>query len=253
MVKLSNYSSLIQAGDQLISAIAGLIGIPVIDKGKSLYQLLSAPKTVGESMLFDNFKMFLRADPANQGIFNPDEFNSNVLSELGTKLAEASPNDEADYLGDESRLRGYAKKIIKIIWECDSEEKAEYMANLTRAFIRGLISKEQYFKLSRCIATLTENDLQIIGDEAREGNVIAEAEYIEEFSGLGLMYSVAGGACYSHKAILLRQYAIQYNCESTPGSNLPSIPRATFTPFASTDDTDGIFDSHGNKNEGKAS
>lgn len=55
MVKLSNYSSLIQAGDQLISAIAGLIGIPVIDKGKSLYQLLSAPKTVGESMLFDNF------------------------------------------------------------------------------------------------------------------------------------------------------------------------------------------------------
>lgn len=217
-IEVNKYPIATHEVSNLITAIANLLGCSAAEKGKSLLNLLSSPRTFHEAILFDNFKLFLTAA-------GESKFDLSLLTKLGNKLAEISPNDEAKYTGDEILLSTYAKKIIKIIWECDSEEKAKYSANLTRALINGYITKEQYFKLTRCVTALTEGDLQIIGHEAKERKVITEQDYIEEFTGLGLLYPVVGGSCYSNKALLLRNYAIQYeySCKSMMSSE--SIPR----------------------------
>lgn len=172
--------------------------------------LIESLKNLGSSVrdgifyeCFETYLFNLNGYDSNKNIFIEDN-----LRKMAECLAEVSPNEEAHYVGDPDRLREYAKRIVKLIDDCGTNQKAFYIANISRALANKLISKAQFFKLAQCIRMLTEEDLLFLASNVSEAIVSEEVEYIDDYRGVGLMYEVNGGFAYSERAFLLLKYAL---------------------------------------------
>lgn len=120
-------------------------------------------------------------------------FFEDNLKKMAILLAEVSPNDKADYEGDPDKLHEYSKRIVKLIDDCGTIQKAVYLSNISRAFAKHEIDKRLFFKLGQCIRMLTEEDLLFLRENVKEGIISGEGDYVDDFRGLGLMYEVEGG------------------------------------------------------------
>ena len=101
-VNMEKYPIATQEVGSFMTTLISLLGLTPLEKGKSLFELLSFPQTFYEAILFDNFRLFLKSAGDKE-----TGFDSSVLSKLGAKLAEGSPNDEGCYPGNVARLREY--------------------------------------------------------------------------------------------------------------------------------------------------
>lgn len=151
------------------------------------------------------------------GIYQFDEdaqqFETENIRSLAAVLAEASPNPDADYTGDPEKLNEYAKRLIILLDDCGTKQKAVYLANLTRARIAQKINTKQFFQLSRCIRNLTEEDLSSLSRDIKEELIISDGDddcYIDDYRSLGLLREVDGGFSYTKRAFELKNYALDY-------------------------------------------
>ena len=179
-----------------------LAAIDLIKQSKAL------PTTVRDGIFFEAFEAYI----LNLNDYDSDkkEFIENNLQNMAISLAEVSPNQESGYEGDDVRLHEYSKRIVKLIDDCGTIQKAVYLANISRIFAKHEIDKKDFFKFGQCIRMLTEEDLLFLKENIREGTIDGDGDYIDDFRGLGLMYEVEGGFAYSKRAFRLREYALEY-------------------------------------------
>lgn len=157
---------------------------------------------------------------------------------MANSLAEVSPNDEANYAGDPDKLHEYSKRIVKLIDDCGTIQKAVYLANISRAFAQHEIDKRLFFKLGQCIRMLTEEDLLFLRENIKEGTISGENDYIDDFMGLGLMYNVDGGFHYSLRAFRLLEHALNYEGKV----RIPDkFPERNVLMVATDDDIEALF------------
>lgn len=139
-----------------------------------------------------------------------NQFESENLQSLAEALADASPNTEANYEGRPDKLNEYAKRLIKLIDDCGTKQKARYIASLTRALLSKQIDTQKFFQLSRCIRNLTEEDLLFLSENIDQRNVSGENDYVADYRALGLLYETNNGFSYSKRAFELKKYALCY-------------------------------------------
>lgn len=176
--------------------------IALIKEGKNF------PSTVRDGIFFECFESYiLRLNEYDSG---KKEFIENNLQKLAVSLAEASPNEVSGYVGDNNRLHEYSKRLIKLIDDCGTIQKAVYLANISRALANKEINRRLFFKLGQCIRMLTEEDIIFLRDNIKEGIINSDSDYIDDFRGLGLMYDTYGGYAYSKRAFLFLKYALDY-------------------------------------------
>jgi len=174
----------------------------------------------------------------NQYDYKKEVFLEDNLKMMATALAEVSPNLEADYEGDPEKLHEYSKRIVKLIDDCGTVQKAVYLSNLSRAFAKHEIDKRIFFKLGQCIRMLTEEDLLFLKENVIEGTISGDGDYIDDFRGLGLMYEVEGGFVYAKRAFQFLKYALDY--EKTV--RIPEkFPKRDITTFASDEEIDAVI------------
>ena len=101
------------------------------------------------------------------------------------------------------------------------------------------IDKMVFFKLSQCIRMLTEEDLIFLREDIREKKISGDADYIDDYRGLGLMYEVDGGFCYTKKAFQLLKYALDYERDI----RIPEkFPEKNVMTAATEDDINKMFE-----------
>lgn len=206
----------------------------IIDAIKQVREL---PSTIRDGIFFDCLESYIL------NISKYDEhqgkFVENNLKRLGIALADVSPNQESGYVGDVERLHEYSKRIIKLIDDCGTVQKAVYLANISRAFVDCQINKREFFKLAQCLRMLTEEDLLFLKENINGGIVTEDGEYIDDFRGLGLIYEVDGGFAYSQRAFRLLKYALEYE----QSISIPeSFPERIMMSAISDKDIDKLFD-----------
>ena len=138
-------------------------------------------------------------------------------------------------------------RIVKLIDDCGTVQKAVYLANISRAFAKHEIDKRLFFKLGQCIRMLTEEDLLFLRENIKEGIVSGEGDYIDDFRGVGLMYEVDTGFAYSKRAFQLLRYALNYEGNISIPEKFPE--RNVFTAITE-DEIDGLWNNIiGNKKQ----
>ena len=192
---------------------------------KLITSIKRAPSAIRDALFFECFETFLlNTYEYNR---NTNQFEATNLKALAEALAEASPNDEANYAGDSERLKEYAKRLIITIDDCGTNQKAVYLASLARAILSKQIDTRKFFILSRCIRTLTEEDLSFLYKNIKVGTFIEESEdYINDFTALGLVYEAHDGKyTYSRRAFELKRFSLAYEEPFSIPEELP--PEAT--------------------------
>jgi hypothetical protein len=173
-------------------------------------ELANESISIEDKILLENFQHFLIKfnQPNNRTTM---DIQTQSIELLAVHLAKASPNYESGYQGEPEKLREYAKRIIKLINDCVTLQKSEYLANIARAVIHHEIDANLFFKLGKCITNLTEEDLEFIKVNIRENEIYYNDYFIEDFLAVGLLYEVDGGYTYSPRAFELGRYALYYN------------------------------------------
>ncbi len=166
------------------------------------------PSTIRDGIFFECFEAYILN--LNEYDHKKKTFVEDNLKRMAISLAEVSPNDEAGYAGDPDKLHEYSKRIVKLIDDCGTIQKAVYLANVSRAFAKNEIDKRLFFKLGQCIRMLTEEDLLFLRKNVKEGTIGGDGDYVDDFRGLGLMYEVEAGFSYSKRAFQLLKYALDY-------------------------------------------
>lgn len=186
--------------------------VDLIHKAKNL------PSAIRDGIFFECFEAYILN--LNEYDYEKKEFVENNLKKMAVLLAEVSPNQEADYEGDPERLHEYSKRIVKLIDDCGTIQKAVYLANISRAYAKCEIDKRDFFKLGQCIRMLTEEDLLFLKENVAEGTV-SDGDYVDDFRGIGLMYEVDAGFAYSKRAFQLLKYALSYETDVRIPENFP--------------------------------
>ena len=188
----------------------------VIDMTKHIKNLILS---IPDEIFFECFETFLM----NAYCYNALTGNceSTNLQALSAALAEASPNPESDYEGNDEKLKEYAKRIVKLIYDCGTKQKAYYLACTTRALLSGQIDTNKFFKLCRCIQNLTEEDLEFLSKNISEGNISRSEDYIDDYRALGLLYETDDGFAYSRRAFELKKYSLCYESQVAIPDNFP--------------------------------
>lgn len=209
------------------NSINALLGDPV-SALEMIRDIKSFPSAVRDGIFMECFQVFI----LNSCEYDVErqEFVDKTLSSFAAALAEVSPNQETDYKGDPDRLIEYAKRIVKMIDDCGTVQKAYYLACLARAVRAKQISSIEFFKFSHCIRSLTEEDLIFLKENITQEIIDTDEEYIDDFRALGLMKDVDGGFAYSKRAFLLVKYALDYEGKMT----LPETYPERFTPISVT-------------------
>lgn len=199
-----------------------------INAVKEIYQM---PIRVRDSIFLESLKIFLinlntdKSDGSEQIVNNLQKF-----SEV---LAEVTPNEDAQYIGNPDRMREYSKRIIKVLDDCGTIQKAIYIANVSRALANRLIDKNCFFKLCQCIRILTDEDLLTLKNYIPKDIIDDDEMCIDDFRGVGLLYEVDGGFAYSKRAYDLVNYALDYE----KGVRVPdSFPNRQVLSVASTEE-----------------
>ena len=203
----------------------------------SIKQVKELPSTIRDGIFFECLESYI----LNISKYDEQQgkFVENNLKRLGVALADVSPNQEAGYVGDIECLHEYSKRIIKLIDDCGTVQKAVYLANISRAFADYQIKKREFFKLAQCVRMLTEEDLLFLKENISDEIVTEDGEYIDDFRGLGLLYEVDGGFAYSQRAFRLLKYALEYE----RSISIPeSFPERTMMSAISDKDIDELFE-----------
>lgn len=166
------------------------------------------PSTIRDGIFFECFEAYILN--LNEYDCKKKMFIEDNLKKMAVSLAEVNPNEEANYEGNFNRLHEYSKRIVKLIDDCGTIQKAVYLANISRAFAKDAIDKREFFKLGQCLRMLTEEDLMFLKKNIKEGTVSGAGDYVDDFRGVGLMYEVDGGFAYSPRAFKLLKYALDY-------------------------------------------
>lgn len=119
--------------------------------------LKALPLTIRDSIFLECLETYI----LNSYQFNEEtsQFETQYLESFAVALADASPNPAGDYEGSDEQLIEYAKRLIKLIDDCGTKQKTYYLACMTRALLSKQIDRCKFFQLSRCIRSLTEEDL----------------------------------------------------------------------------------------------
>ena len=181
--------------EELVAAIAGG---DILALGKLIRDIFNTPYFVREQIFWQNFIDYL--DNACE--------NEEDLRILSGKLAEDGNSYEN------------AKRIIKIIDDVGTKKKALYVSNLTRSCCMGNISVSKFFKLSKCIVGLTDEDLAFLCDNISQKTIDTDEEYIDDFRNCGLLKEVEGGFVYTRRAYELKKYSLWYGHDV----EIPQIP-----------------------------
>lgn len=197
-----------ESGENLLDAIIGIFTKDPTAILPLLKALRSLPSTIRDEIFLDNLGTYIM----NTYQYNQvtGQFESRNLLSLAAALAEASPNAEAGYGGDPKKLAEYAKRLVKLLDDCGTKQKALYLANITRALLGKLINTQTFFQLSRCIRNLTEEDLLFLSNHILEGTIPRGEDYIDDYRALGLLYEVEEGFAYTPRAFALKKYALCY-------------------------------------------
>lgn len=166
------------------------------------------PSTIRDGIFWNCLETYL----LNTYEYNEEtkQFEGKYLKSLSVALAEASPNSEANYRGDPDKLSEYAKRLIKLIDDCTTKQKAYYLACLTRAILSKSIDTQKFFQLSRCIRNLTEEDLSFLTKNIKTGDIPQNEDYIDDYRSLGLIYETTEGFSYTKRAFELKKFALCY-------------------------------------------
>lgn len=191
----------------LYQSILGVFSLDPVAAIGLIKEVKNLPSTIRDGIFVECFEAYILN--LNEYDDKKKQFIEDNLSKMAIALAEVSPNQESGYEGDADRLREYSKRIVKLIDDCGTVQKAVYLANISRAFAKQEIDKSVLFKLGQCIRMLTEEDLLFLSKNVREGTIV-DGDYVDDFRGLGLMYEVDGGFAYSRKAYLLLKHALNY-------------------------------------------
>ncbi len=194
------------------------------------------PSTIRDGIFFECFEAYILN--LNKYDHKKKVFIEDNLKKMAILLAEVSPNDEADYVGDPKKIHEYSKRIVKLIDDCGTIQKAVYLANISRAFAKHDIDRRLFFKLGQCIRMLTEEDLLFLKENVKEGTISGESDYIDDFRGLGLMYEVDGGFSYSWRAFKLLEYALDYEGKVRVPEK---FPQRNVLTVATDDDIEALF------------
>ena len=209
----------------LYQNVLDLLGMDSIAAIELIKKVKDFPSAVRDGIFFECLEAYIL------NLNNYDNEGKMVIEDnlrkMAAALAETIPNEESGYEGDANRLHAYSKRILKLIDDCGTVQKAAYLANVSRALAKHEIDKRVFFKLGQCIRMLTEEDLLFLGQNIREG-IILDIEYVDDFRGIGLMYEVDAGFAYSLKAFQLLKYALNYEGsvhipEKFPKRNVLSI------------------------------
>lgn len=102
-----------------------------------------------------------------------------------------SPDMEAKlsskFTEDELKYKKYTKRQLQFIAQIDEEEKIDYYANFTRAWLLGCIDSSLYFKMSYLLKVFTLEELEYLKDNYKSGELTDVNFYIREFSLYGLI------------------------------------------------------------------
>lgn len=195
-------------GGNLLTDVIGIFTHDPATAWSLARDLKSLPSAIRDGIFYECLETFLM----NTYQYNEEtgQFEAENLKSLAAALAEASPNYEAGYEGDPERLAEYAKRLIKLIDDCGTKQKAYYLACLTRALLAHQIDTNQFFQLSRCIRNLTEEDLAFLGESIQEGILTGEEDYIDDYRSLSLLRETDGGFAYTKRAFELKKYVLKY-------------------------------------------
>ena len=172
-------------------------------------------------------------------------FEAKNLQSLAVALAEASPNADAGYHGDPEKLTEYAKRLIKLIDDCGTKQKAYYLACLARALLSKEIDTRKFFQLSRCIINLMEEDLLFLSKRIKPGNISRDEDYVDDYRALGLIYETDEGFSYSMRAFELKKYVLCYENHPEIPDSFPPKYEPSVMKEISTDKMNAIME--GNK------
>ena len=197
-----------ESGEKFLGDVIGVFMRDPTAAWALFKDLRALPSTIRDEIFFESLGTYI----LNTYEYNEvtQRFESRNLRSLAAALAEASPNAEAGYEGDPEKLEEYAKRLIKLLDDCGTKQKAFYLANITRALLGKLIDTQKFFQLSRCIRNLTEEDLLFLSEHISEGTIPRGKDYIDDYRALGLLYEVQEGFAYTPRAFALKKYALCY-------------------------------------------
>lgn len=201
------------------------------------------PSTIRDEIFWDCLETFI----LNSYDFNKEtnRFEAKNLQSLAVALAEASPNADAGYHGDPEKLTEYAKRLIKLIDDCGTKQKAYYLACLARALLSKEIDTRKFFQLSRCIINLMEEDLLFLSKRIKPGNISRDEDYVDDYRALGLIYETDEGFSYSMRAFELKKYVLCYENHPEIPDSFPPKYEPSVMKEISTDKMNAIME--GNK------
>lgn len=163
-----------------------IISGDIVALGKLLIEIINSPYFIREQIFWQNFSEYLDNACANE----------EDLIKLSAKLAEDGNSSEN------------AKRIIKLVDDAGTKQKAIYISNLTRAYCMENITQNKFFKLSQCIVRLTDEDLEFLKEYISRKVIETDEEYIDDFRNCGLLKEVAGGFAYTKRAFELKKYSL---------------------------------------------
>lgn len=232
------------AGEIFKDAVGALQKDP-ISAWSLIKNMKNLPSALRDSIFMECLQVFL----LNSYPFDLDkqEFVGDNLISLAIVLADASPNQEAGYAGNPEVLREYAKRIVKLIDDCGTIQKAYYLACLTRALTSRAIDTKKYFKLCQCIRNLTEEDLLFLKSHISQNIITTDEDYIDDFRALGLLKDVDDGFAYTPRAFELKKYALNYEGNVIIPASFPERYKPITMEPISKEDIQNIVDASAEK------
>ena len=206
--ELFNSEAIQSEASSIFETAIGIMSMDPIAAIKAVKEINQMPIRVRDSIFLESLKMYLIN--LNKDKSDGSEHIVNNLQKFSEVLAEVTPNEDAQYIGNPDRMREYSKRIIKVLDDCGTIQKAIYIANLSRALANRLIDKNCFFKLCQCIRILTDEDLLLLKKYIPKDIINDDEMYIDDFRGVGLLYEVDGGFAYSKRAYDLVNYALDY-------------------------------------------
>ena len=101
--------------------------------------------------------------------------------------SEVEAKISSKFTEDEPKYREYTKRQIQFIAQVDEEEKIDFYANLTRAWLLGYIDSSLYFKMSYLLKIFTLEELEYLKENYDTNSITDINYYIREFSLYGLV------------------------------------------------------------------
>lgn len=194
-----NSSEIKEYGKNILeNLVMAIISGDIAALGKLLNDIIGSPYFIREQIFWQNFSEYLDNACANE----------EELIKLSAKLAEDGNSSEN------------AKRIIKLVDDAGTKQKAIYISNLTRAYCMENITKNQFYKLSQCIVRLTDEDLEFLKENISRKVIETDEEYIDDFRNCGLLKEISGGFTYTKRAFELKKYSLCFGHDVT----IPEIP-----------------------------